>query len=949
MTFSCRKFLSFLIVPVLCSVTCPAVENNVRRDKFDWMTVRTAHFDIYYDKNTEKLVPRMAHYLESAWHDVGQQFNFYVPDRTPFFFYSNHNEFEQTNIVSIGEGTGGVTEAFKNRFLIFNDGSEEWMKHVIYHEFSHVVQFNVLYGGFWKSVRLLKSPFYPLWMMEGAAESGSGTIDDATGDMVVRDAFANNQLPKLAELQGFAHLKPNQVTLGYKTGDMAMEFLQDEYGPEKIHDLLFAMRDFFDISSALESILGGSGTGADLDRFDFRFREWLGEKYNKFLKTAEAPGRYGTRLTRGDGIPQFNESPAIAPDGKKIYYFSDRGGPFQVYGYDIETKKAEALIPLIYRKYEYLHPGGRAMSISPNGRWLAFSAEKEQRDFLYLYDLQRKKLRRVKIPFDEIRYPSFSPVDDNRLVCTGMKRGTNDLYLIDRDAKIVKRLTDSVQDEKSPVFRPDGKSILYSAEMMSEDLSEPMGRDLFEMNLQTQQVTRLTDRIGSELEPEPLPDGSVLYTRDRDDQGAYGFNIYRQDASGRETRLTNLVGGGFSPRYSAADKNIYFVGFDAGEKHLYKSTWSFETPIESSPPNWPQAFVSEKAAMRAVTNWPGDQNAQLFSTVGRPYRFKASTDIFIPFFFYSSVDGFVVMDVWQFSDLLGNHQFQQQAQYAGRNGVNLSAVYTYARFRPTFSIGVQKVRFYRDFAQQQLRDEFSSFGLINYPFDRITSITVGGGITDRQDTFLDASEADNRFADRFFLTGLAYDTITGRYLVPTKGRRFQMFYQQGVDKIGGDQSYKTGIVDATQYIPIPRESTLATHAYFARSIGADAQVFRLGGIDRVRALSADSEMNKKTNVAYANAELRLRIKYLNARTAFLFPDFFFKAAYLIVFDDAGYGWDNAQERDAFDAKKLENSAGVGISWPTFILQSFQMNLTVQWAHRTNTGTDVWYISVGPSF
>ena len=52
---------------------------------------------------------------------------------------------------------------------------------------------------------------------------------------------------------------------------------------------------------------------------------------------------------------------------------------------------------------------------------------------MYLFDLKNNKLKRVKIPFDEFRIaPSFSPVDNNRLVCVGMQNGFNDLYIIDR-------------------------------------------------------------------------------------------------------------------------------------------------------------------------------------------------------------------------------------------------------------------------------------------------------------------------------------------------------------------------------------------------------------------------------------------------------------------------------------------------------------------------------------
>ena len=82
-------------------------------------------------------------------------YGYHVPTRTSFFFYSNQRTCsEQTNIVQIDEGTGGVTEAFKKRLLIFNDGLQEWLRHVICrYEFDArgAVQYT-LYGGWWKSV-----------------------------------------------------------------------------------------------------------------------------------------------------------------------------------------------------------------------------------------------------------------------------------------------------------------------------------------------------------------------------------------------------------------------------------------------------------------------------------------------------------------------------------------------------------------------------------------------------------------------------------------------------------------------------------------------------------------------------------------------------------------------------------------------------------------------------
>jgi hypothetical protein len=144
-------------------------KNKVIVNDFRWRVLSTKHFDIHFTEEAEPLAPRLAFYLEKL--------EIEIPQRIPFFFHVNHNQFEQNNIVDVGEGTGGVTEAYKNRFIVFNDGTEAWLDHVITHEFAHVCEFEVLYGGFWRSARLLKSPLYPLWFMEGLAEYVSGEVD----------------------------------------------------------------------------------------------------------------------------------------------------------------------------------------------------------------------------------------------------------------------------------------------------------------------------------------------------------------------------------------------------------------------------------------------------------------------------------------------------------------------------------------------------------------------------------------------------------------------------------------------------------------------------------------------------------------------------------------------------------------------------------------------------
>jgi hypothetical protein len=44
------------------------------------------------------------------------------------------------------EGVGGFTEVFKNRMVIPFTGSYEDFRHVLHHELTHAVMFNLLYG-----------------------------------------------------------------------------------------------------------------------------------------------------------------------------------------------------------------------------------------------------------------------------------------------------------------------------------------------------------------------------------------------------------------------------------------------------------------------------------------------------------------------------------------------------------------------------------------------------------------------------------------------------------------------------------------------------------------------------------------------------------------------------------------------------------------------------------
>ena len=97
-----------------------------------------------YTDNKEH-VHKMCKHSEQ-WYEMHQEvlmdtFQF----ANPMIFYNNHGDFQQTNAISstIGVGTGGVTEALKNRVILPYTFTNQQTHHVLGHELVHAFQYNM--------------------------------------------------------------------------------------------------------------------------------------------------------------------------------------------------------------------------------------------------------------------------------------------------------------------------------------------------------------------------------------------------------------------------------------------------------------------------------------------------------------------------------------------------------------------------------------------------------------------------------------------------------------------------------------------------------------------------------------------------------------------------------------------------------------------------------------
>ena len=291
--------------------------NKVHYDDFDWHILKTEHFDIYYYPEMAELAEIGAAHAEESYRFLEDKFNHNINRRIPLIFYSNHSHFQQTNVSAslLPEGVGGFFEFLKGRVVIPYTGSMFQFRHVIRHELIHVFTIS-------KVERILKDhrtttyPELPLWFIEGLAEYWSEGWGPQ-GEMFIRDAVLNGYLVPLTQMY-----RIYGSFLMYKEGQAILKYLGEEFGEEKILQLIENIWKESEFTNVMKITIG-----LDYKEFDKKWLYHLKKQKFPLLADSDAPDMIAIQNTKGG----FNVKPAFYREGEqgKVVYVSNKTGLFQ--------------------------------------------------------------------------------------------------------------------------------------------------------------------------------------------------------------------------------------------------------------------------------------------------------------------------------------------------------------------------------------------------------------------------------------------------------------------------------------------------------------------------------------------------------------------------------------------------------------------------------------------
>lgn len=577
-------------------------QNKVQYRDHDWHSIRSDHFEVYFDSGADSLAMRTLDLAEKAQAVFSQRTGRELSKRIPIILYASHHEFAQTNITSdlIDGSTGGFTEALRDRVVVPFSGSYEDFRHVLVHELVHAFQFDIFYNS--PNVSLLSGQGLfqvPLWFAEGMAEYFSLGMEP-NAEMYVRDGTITGYLPPLEWAGGY---------LVYKMGQCAIEHLITEYGEERFREVLRRMRQMHNFDRAFQRTYGITP-----QRFDELWRESLRRKYWPTVAELDRPEKFARQLTdhrRDESVLNF--WPSVSPQGDRIAYFSDRRQYNDVYLMSAYDGKVLQRLVRAERspQFEAIPLLRTSITWSPDGSRLALVAGSNGRDQLYVVSAQDGKLLdKFDIPADELSFPAWSPVSDS-IVVSGLANGRSDLYLVDTGTHEVKRLTDDAWDEKEASWSPDGKWLAFASDRLApvvlQTTKQPDGfgrYGIYRMELATNDIYFMLDTSGEDHAPAWSPDGQRLaFITDR--SGAPNLALFDL-ADSTITQLTDLTGGVMSLSWSRVNDRLVFAAFDRGGYDIYAVQEPLSSPavLARLKKNAPHAVAAALVARDPLPDRP---------------------------------------------------------------------------------------------------------------------------------------------------------------------------------------------------------------------------------------------------------------------------------------------------------------------------------------------------------
>jgi hypothetical protein len=574
---------------VLLSVKLHAQFNDFQPD-YNWLTISTEHAYVHYHEEAERTAKVVAKIIEDVWEPITSLYE-YEPEKVHFV------------IKDIDDYSNGATYFFDNKIEIWASaldfdlrGDHNWLRNVISHEFTHMVQIqagmklsrnlpafyfqflnyeekrrsDILYG--FPNVIVsypVPSINIPAWFAEGTAQYMRKDFDydnwDSHRDMILRSYVLDDKMLTWNQMGIF-----NKTSLGnesvYNSGFALTRYISQKYGEDKLREITKELGKLtvFTFDAAVKNVLGIDGQ----ELYD-EWKNYLKKSYAERIKPIMDNPVIGEQII-DEGFGNFY--PVFSADGKSIFYISNAGSdyfnPSHIMKYEAESKEKKIIAENIRSAFSFYNNDKKIVYSKlseDNPKWINIHD-------LYTYDIESENEERITFGL-RANNPSVSNKED-KICFVFQKDGTSNIGMINIDGSGFKQLTFFVNGEQvyNPKFSKDDSFVIF-------DYSYHHGRDIAKVEInEPNKVEFIIKTESDERNPVFDKEGNIVFASD--ESGI--FNIYRYNIiTGEKTQVTNVLGGAFMPAFDQ-NENLVYAGYTSGGYKIFLLNKELQKPVRSN-------------------------------------------------------------------------------------------------------------------------------------------------------------------------------------------------------------------------------------------------------------------------------------------------------------------------------------------------------------------------------
>jgi len=900
--------LAFLIV------STPASAQSFREFPLgvDWRQIETEHFLIVYDDAYRDSAEKVAEMADPI-HKQVTEFLQYVPTSKTTIVLTDHVDFIN----------GYATPIPNNRVVLllrepgagdslFGLWSPDWLAMVLTHEYTHIVQLDMVDGLNALGRKIFGRIVLPnaglsAWMIEGLAVYAETKFHNGRGrhpsyDMFMRTDVLENQFKALDQMAAIGIRTWPRGSVYYLYGYFFMQYLADTYGEERMVELsLYNSEKLPGMKNIYKKVYDNKKLSALWEEW----RDAMQERYHAQIEAIKTTPL--TEMTPLSASGYYTNSPVFSPDGEYVYYddagahdtpalvqyrvsdgtltrltdgrisgnFSVSADGRTIYLCRIDAYRIYSDYSDVYalnvdsRKVRQLTHGLRAFdpAVSPDGNTLVFTTTRAGSMSLMQMNLTTDEITPLweTTNHTQIAHPAFSSDGSKLAVMAWVEGGFQDIYVMDSDGGNRRALTYDQATDSSPVWGMDDTYIFFS----SDRTGVP---NIFAYDTTEDMLYQVTNVLTGAFNPAVSPDGSMLVC---ELYSSSGMNIHRADLDPETWRATALAPEVLPefPPYQVAD---------------------IQKPLEARPY---RAFPSMLPTFW-VPDWGEDEDGyQLgFSTYGY--------------------------------DVLGRHEYTLATLYGLESQrFSLFGSYTNRQFFPDITL------FGSDTAHAfgNIFDDADGEDKTYWQREQTAGLNIGVPLYVSQNTVVTMS-AGYRFKRMQSLindeltpapdegdlsgvsVGLSFQNLDRSIygIAPESGITASITYQHDDTELGSDFTLDTVVADTRGYLEMPwlRHHVLALRLTGGISEGDTLSqgLFQIGGFDLDTELSSlerqryflrgyKSGQFSGNRLALGSTEYRMPLWY--PQRGILDGWLFFDSVVATAFYDVGYAWDGDVEFDDF--------------------------------------------------